>query len=88
MSDSKIDVRTDPATRAFAARLDEQYRRIWQVVGTIEVAQKVLDDLSDGAQELTPIFSALSLAVETLTDINNNLEPPLVLAPETPEHVN
>jgi hypothetical protein len=79
------DVRTDPATKAIAERLDVQYHRIFQVVGTIQTVMKLLDaqcEAHDISDELTVPFSALSLAVDTLEDIAEQLEPPALLKQE------
>jgi len=79
------DLRTDPATTAIANRLNKQYHRILQVGGTIHAVMRLLDaqfEALDAYDELTPIWSALSLAMATLEDIAEHLEPPVILAGE------
>lgn len=81
MADGSIktfDFGTNPATKAVAERLDEQYHRIFQVQGSIETAMKALDaEVEDN--KFTSVFSALALATQTLTDIANQIEPPTIL---------
>jgi hypothetical protein len=62
------DVRTDPATKAIADRLEAHQRRIYQSVGTVQTVMHVLNSKFDDAgkdDELTPLWSALLLATET-----------------------
>ncbi len=79
------DVRTDPATKAVADRLDIQYHRVFQVQGTLETVMQLLHQHYEdmGADEkLTPIWSALSLSMDTLEDIAEQLDPPVMLKKE------
>lgn len=81
-----LDVRTAPATKAIAERLEAQKRRIYQAVGTVETVMHVLTekfDDSDRDDELTPLWSALTLALDTLNDVAEQLgAPPVVLERE------
>jgi hypothetical protein len=62
--------------------LEAQCARIFQATGTIQTVMQLLNaqyDERDAGEELTPIWSALSLALETLEDVAEQIEPPLML---------
>ena len=62
-------------------RLYEQRSRIFQATGTIQTVMQLLNtqyEDFDAEEQLTPILSALSLALETLEDVAEQIEPPLV----------
>jgi len=72
--------------KEITSRLEEQRRRIYNAVGTIETVMKVLTGIFDGEDrddELTPLWSALLLATETLEDVAGKLEAPVILKPSS-----
>jgi hypothetical protein len=69
----KFDNRIAAATKRFTGQHDA---RIFQAAGTVETAMKALDAIGDQhriSQELTPVFSALSLAADTLNQVAGEL---------------
>jgi hypothetical protein len=79
-----------PLDTSISDRLQEQYERLQNVGGTVQTVMQLLNQHYEDMGEpdkLTPVWSALSLAVETLEDIANKIEPPTLLGREEVAHV-
>jgi hypothetical protein len=62
--------------------LDKQRSRIFQATGTIQTVMQLLNtqyEDFDAEEKLTPIWSALSLALETLDDVAEQIVLPLIM---------
>jgi hypothetical protein len=70
--------------KTIADRLNEQHRRIFQAVSGVETAMSAIDAMDDGsgASKMAALWGTLSLVKETLTDIAEQIDPPVVLARE------
>jgi hypothetical protein len=78
------DVRTDPATKVVAERLDAQYARLLQAASVVHTIRNAVELKDNEGQDndLVAMFSTLCVVEEMLTDIAGQLEPPFMLRQE------
>jgi DNA-binding GntR family transcriptional regulator len=74
--------------KTIADRLNEQHRRIFRAVSSVETAMSAIDAMDDGGgdRNTAALWRTLSLVRETLTDIAEQIDPPVVLAREEVAH--
>jgi hypothetical protein len=66
--------------KTIADRLNEQHRRIFQAVSGVQTALIAIDAMDEADDKMAALRGTLSLVKETLTDIAEQIEPPVVLA--------
>ena len=67
--------------KTIADRLNEQHRRIFQAASGVQTALIAIDAMDEEADDkMAALRGALSLVKEMLTDIAEQIEPPVVLA--------